>query len=423
MDITDDRIINGLLKGFGGSVPPDALKLLLSQDVEIIAPPHRATFDDLWPAIWALAAVLERQHYGQVFIRCGLSAPLPAPAALGSRCVFTTKAQHVALSIGIGITKVRTKQALIGDARSGVIAVGKLLPDGKQHPSPIECFMVAGYLGFAALATLVQIPEYRTEFARPNLIISCDPSLLKQRIAETSGFTCIGLGQLGQAFLALLFFLHRGNFSGQKLILIDRDTFEIENGRTQILLSENAPWLNEEEPITKVQFIGDIVNDWHTDVIPRRQEIQWGWTKEIGDPDIALVGLDDLEVRRMVMAAGFNHIIEAGVGTDFLRPRISWHAVPGNPVLGRHLFPNIVVHEGNSVSGDWVEALKRTPGQCGWVRFQNIAATAPSLGIAATAFALSELGHQQLAILGRATLWPPCLPILREPVSKPAAHS
>jgi hypothetical protein len=412
MEISTNRTINGLLKGFRGAKSPEEFMARLSCDVEIVAHVDRATLEDLWPAIWALAAVLERQLFGHIYIRCGLASSLPAPAALGSRCLFTNKPESVALSILIGTSvSAGGKPALIGDARQGQIAVGNLLSERSSPPLPIECFLLAGYLGFSVLATLADIPAHRIELASSQLVVGYNAALLKQRIADMRGYTCVGLGQLGQAFLALLFFLRNGNMSGLKFILIDRDIFEIDNGRTQVLLAENSQWLNND----KVQVISEITRSWGvTNVVARKQEIQWGWNKSVDDPNIALVGLDDFNVRRIVLAAGFDRLIEAGVGTDLLRPRISWHAIPGSYKFGRRLFPDAKLQEKPLVVGDWVEELKQSPGACGWVRFQDISATAPCMGIAASAFALSELGYDITATQGRATLWSPCLPILRE---------
>lgn len=414
MDATTNRMINGLLKGFGGELSPETLEALLSRDVEIVAPAYRATREDLWPAIWALAAVLERQFFGRVFIRCGLTSCLPAPVPLGPRCEFTNHAQPVILSIGIGLASASNGiPTLIGDARQGAVAVGELLIGLMENPSPIECFLLAGYLGFAALAAMVGIPEYRVELAHRQLTVGYDVALLKQRIADIPGYTCVGLGQLGQAYLALLYFLREGKMTGLRLALIDRQAFEDDNGRTQILLVEDASWRNRD----KHQYIAEVSDGWGANVAPRKHEIQWGWKKSVDDPGFALVGLDDLEVRRMVMAAGFDRLLEAGVGTDLLRPRVSWHAVPGNPTLGRRLFPDANPKKDIVVNGDWVGALKQTPGECGWVRFRDISATAPCMGVAAAAFAMSELGCDttgSMATTGCAMLWSPCLPILRE---------
>jgi hypothetical protein len=418
MDIAFNRTINGLLKGFKGEKTPAVLTELLTRDVEIVVPPERAVFDDLWPAIWGLAAVLERQLFGHVYIRCGLSSPLPAPAPLGPRCLFTSEYHPDALSIPIGLREVADSQEkLIGDARQGWIAIGETLPGTLSKPSAIECFLLAGYLGFSVLARLVGIEENRAEYVRPRLRVEHDPRLLQRRIAENPGYTCIGLGQLGQAFLALLFFLRGGSFAGQRLVLIDHESFEKENGRTQILLAEQNEilWLNQD----KDTYMHELATRLGANASHRKEKIRWQWRKRDTDPGVALVGLDKLDVRRMVMAGGFERLVEAGVGTDLLNPRISWHSVPGEPSLGKVLFPDPVTPVRTAVSGAWVDELKATPGQCGWVQFEGISATAPCLGITVVAFAMCEAGYENGTTQGRATLWSPLLPILRSPMNAP----
>lgn len=338
------------------------------------------------------------------------------PAPLARRCCFVRTPQPVCLSIAIGVDPLGLSgSTLCGDARRGHISVGTILPDTNEPPSAIECFLVAGYLGFAVLARLAGIPPHHEQFTMRALEIPCDHAALYKILAEVEGFTCVGLGQLGQVFLALLFFLFNGELAAKRLVLVDRDVFESENGRTQILLPEGANWLNE----PKVDFVSSVLKSWSAkpEIVTRRIEIQWGWNKAAGDPDTALIGLDDFEVRRMAIAAGFSRVIEAGVGTDFLAPRVSWHVVPGIPQLGRKLFPDREAAKVSIGASDWVDELKSTPGSCGWVRFNEISATAPSMGLVACAYALSELGRDSGGISGRALLWSPCIPIIREPIS------
>jgi hypothetical protein len=82
MKLVNERLENGLLKGFYGGMSPETLKELLSKDVEILLPRERLIAEDLWPAVWALAAVLERQVYGRIFIRCKADDLPPGPASL-----------------------------------------------------------------------------------------------------------------------------------------------------------------------------------------------------------------------------------------------------------------------------------------------------------------------------------------------------
>lgn len=410
MELVENRIINGLLKGLGDDTSPEELAGLLSRDVEIVAPIYRATSDDLWPAIWALAAVLERQLFGRVFIRCGLKDALPAPSKLSSRCEFTDTEQPHALKVWLGFSDGKAS-GLYGDARRGGIAVGGTLPD-LGNPLAIECFLVAGYLGFSVLAKLVGVPEYRHEYRTSRLSVNYDASILRRNLGTNRSYCCMGLGQLGQAFLSLLFFLHSGDMHGLTFLLIDKDEFEKENRRTQILLTDDENWLNR----PKVDYVADVLERWGANAKPNKQEITWDWRRENNFPDIGLVGLHDFEARRMVSAAGFQRLFEAGVGTDLLRPRISWHAYPGSVELGRKFFSDPVVRPQHAHydTAAWAEQLKQTPGQCGWARFRGVSATAPCLGLAASALAMAEMGSEDQAIEGSATLWSPCLPVWRE---------
>src|SRR6266540_576473 len=102
MELYENRIINGVLKSDVVREPEEA-RALLSQDIEIVAHGGRATQDDLWPCIWALASVLQRQFSGKVFIRVGLTEPLSQPLHLGSRCQFASvPAKEATLRIYIG---------------------------------------------------------------------------------------------------------------------------------------------------------------------------------------------------------------------------------------------------------------------------------------------------------------------------------
>ena len=63
MEIWEDRLINGVLKTGLISDPREAARLLAS-DIEIVADPIRASAD-LWPCVWATAAILGRQLRGR----------------------------------------------------------------------------------------------------------------------------------------------------------------------------------------------------------------------------------------------------------------------------------------------------------------------------------------------------------------------
>ena len=201
---------------------------------------------------------------------------------------------------------------------------------------------------------------------------------------------------------------------GRRVALVDHDSFEPSNGRTQLLLSAGDDWDGKR----KAPFISALLRSWGADSLGYPERLVWGWSRRPEHPPFALVGLHDLEGRRIACASGFERLLEAGVGTDLMRPRVTWHYLPANPASGRYLFADVQPPrlEMEMANASWVNTLKNTPGGCGWVRFRGVSATAPCLGAAAAAFAMSELGRPALAPRrGSALLWSPCLPLFVEP--------
>ena len=409
MELYENRIINGVLKSDVVREPEEA-RALLSQDIEIVAHGGRATQDDLWPCIWALASVLQRQFSGKIFIRVGLTAPLSQPLHLGSRCQFASvPAKEATLRIYIGrIPDLNDLSALWGDARGACISYQSLL-EGNARADPISCFALAGYLGFAALATAVRIPAFRKDLVVGQLDFSfgyAQPWALPK-----DGLTFIGLGQLGQAYLSLLFFLTAAGGGTPPIVLLDKDSFEPPNYSTQILLEEGDGWVGLE----KAKLLAIRMRKWRWNVEGEVTELTWNWKRPAYHPRLAVLGLDDLGVRRMAIAAGYDWLVDAGLGTSFLTPRLSWHSLPPDPALARELFgdgrdagPSAV-----RINTPFVKRLKETPGGCGWVTFQNIQASAPALGLVTAAFVWSEIAcvlrELREPIQGRAIAWSPLL--------------
>ncbi len=124
----------------------------------------------------------------------------------------------------------------------------------------------------------------------------------------------------------------------------------------------------------------------------------------------------------MATAAGFEWIIEAGIGDSFARPRITWHSLPGDLGLARRMFSAPSVRQTSPrAQTPFFEELQRTPGQCGLLTFESVRASAPSLGLVAAALAGGEMlrvtGGIREVVEGSATLWIPLLPYSREAVT------
>jgi hypothetical protein len=407
-ELHNDRIINGLLKAEIGLVDPVEIQTRLTQDVLLIVAAGRATLHDLWPCIWFLASILEREFTGHVFIKCDLVAPLQSPAPFSGRCQFVS-ADFIfnGLTVALG-ADLLPASAVWGDARGSTISYGCSV-DGDQPASPLACCALAGYLGFAVLATAVGIPGFHETWKMPSLTLrtaSGSPQLPKELVV-------LGTGQIGQAFLSLAFFVYGNN--PPLLHLVDRDICEPPNYRSQLLLSEPSErW----DGRPKVDVIADLCHLWSWTVTRERTNISWGWVNPLGQEAIAFLGFDNMESRRVGVEAGFGRLVECGVGTDFLQPRVSWHSLPPDRELAMQFFNERPRATREAVASEFLAKLNETPGQCGRVTFENIDASAPCLGALGAAFAWAELlnfcAGDVSAISGGAYAWSPLQPIQRE---------
>jgi hypothetical protein len=220
----------------------------------------------------------------------------------------------------------------------------------------------------------------------------------------------LGVGQIGQAFLALTYFL-----TGSQLPtvhIVDKDIFEDENYRTQILLSDAPRAWNEEK---KVDYISNLCDSWGWTISREHAEIKWGWRSPLGPQAVAFLGFDNMTARRVGVEGGFSWLVECGVGTNFCKPRVSWHSLPPNRELAKELFAETTATEA-TVDSDFAKALADTPGGCGKVTYDNIQASAPCLGTIAAAFAAMELinSNGKRVVSGGAYAWSPLLPLQRD---------
>ncbi len=407
-ELHNDRIINGLLKAEIGLGDPVEIQTRLAQDVLVIVETGRSTLHDLWPCIWFLTSILEREFTGHIFIKCDLAGPLESPAPLSGRCQFVAfDFIFSGLTVAVG-ARLSPSPTVLGDARGDSISYGCFV-DGDKPASPLACCALAGYLGFAALAAAVGIPKFHESWKVNRLTLQAASRFphLPNELAV------LGTGQIGQAFLCLAFFMY-GNDT-PLLHLVDRDTCEPPNYRSQLLLSEsNETW----DGRPKVDVIANICQSWGWAVSREATSISWGWRNPLGKEAVAFLGFDNMESRRVGVEAGFGRLIECGVGTNFLQPRVSWHSLPPDRELALRFFQDgpRVIRE--TVGSEFLAKLDATPGQCGRVTFENIDASAPCLGALGVAFAWAELlnfcAGDASAVSGGAYAWSPIQPVQRE---------
>ncbi len=405
MERHNDRIINGLLKADIDALTSEELDRRLAKDVSIIVEPTRATANDLWPCVWFLASALERQFTGRILIHAGLDQMPSAPVALGPRCELRSGEPEGGIRILLGDIPGEQGHGIEirGDARGNEIAYGTTLP-GHNPAHPICACAISGYLAFSALAQAVGIPPFREAWVQNSVSLPIVPSEI-----VLPPFSVLGAGQVGQAFLALAFFLANGQ--RLRVHLLDKDPFEDCNQRTQILLEEQALELWRNKP--KVEYLAALCRGWGWVVTEEQREIKWGWKCGKLQSAFAFLGFDNMDARRIAVEAGFPWLVECGVGTNFCRPRISWHSLPPSREIAKVIFTEPM---NTNTAPQFAETLGDGPGDCGRVMFENIQATAPSLGLLAVAMTWVEAINlcDSSPVSGGAFLWSPLLPIQRE---------
>ncbi len=413
MENYEHRIVNGLLRELPEVATPEAAQKLLSRNVEIRIDDRGKDPDDLWPCVWALAVALSKQFTGTVFLNFPSAGKMPSPVGFNDRVVLGDPASADVIRIGVGTGEGAFD--LYGDTRGNRVSFGHLLEKGSGAANPIGCFALAGYLGFAALGRAVGIPEFAEEYLGNLLELPFDSNTAME--LPIDGIAFLGLGQLGHAYLALLFFLMRKCQGAPRVFLLDKDRFEPANEATQMLLESGKPWCGSD----KSEYLETVVRGWGAEVTSRNATLDWTFKRNEDLPTLALLGFDNFEARRIAISGGFNWVVEGGIGTSLAKPRITWHSFLPSKELGRSLFTGSAEH-GDFAEKEFFETLKRTPGQCGWFSFKNVDASAPTIGLVAAAYVWAETksvcdgGRRE--VRGMAYVWPSVLPFHREGLSR-----
>jgi hypothetical protein len=134
----------------------------------------------------------------------------------------------------------------------------------------------------------------------------------------------LGLGNLGQAALFALSLLPFSDPAAVTLQLQDDDVVGRENLPVQVLTTHN--WVGQR----KARAVADWVErrGFTTRICERR--FVAGDRVHTGEPRIAIVGVDNLEARHAVVEAGFDFLVDAGLGaTGNEAFDIRVHAFPG----------------------------------------------------------------------------------------------
>ncbi len=214
--------------------------------------------------------------------------------------------------------------------------------------------------------------------------------------ALPSDFFIIGLGHLGQAYLWVIGLLPYGDPGVVRLFLQDTDRAGESTQSTSVLTKARDKGRRKTR----------ICSDWAerrgfaTNLIERRfgADFKLGY----GEPGLALCGVDNPDARRILDAAGFAMVLEAGLGAgaeDFRLIRL--HSFPG-PQASARIWPSadFTVQADTNAGGSAPLTARpaykelREAGlldECGLTRLANVAVGAPFVGMTAAAILIAQV--------------------------------
>ena len=196
----------------------------------------------------------------------------------------------------------------------------------------------------------------------------------------------VGLGNLGQAYAWLLASLPYGPAMAD-LFLQDFDRLTVSNDSTSILTKLDAVGRMKTRWVSKwleVRGFKTFLEERRFGVSTRRAE---------DEPGAALFGVDNAIARATLEGAGFDLVVESGLGAGPQSFRnFSMHTFPG-PRRAEQLWPTTVGNDAPDVSGMPAYTKLRKDGfeQCGLIQLASRTVGVPFVGLIAAAFVISEL--------------------------------
>jgi len=197
----------------------------------------------------------------------------------------------------------------------------------------------------------------------------------------------IGLGNLGQAYSWLLACLPYAQPAGVELMLQDFDRMAESNDSTSLLASPKAiEWMKTRWTAAWLEARG---------FRPFIEERRFGeWTRRSpAEPGVALCGVDNGLARAALERAGFDLVIESGLGAGSESFRnFSMHSFPGSR-RAEKLWSSVGIAAAPDVSGmpAYEELRKSGLDQCGLAQLASRTVGVPFVGLIAGGFVIAEL--------------------------------
>lgn len=206
----------------------------------------------------------------------------------------------------------------------------------------------------------------------------------------------VGLGHLGQAYAWTTGMQSYPISELPYLVLQDHDIVELVNFQTGLLLQDGMANLQKTEAVA--QSLAR--TGYHIDI--RDEKYTYKTRRRDGDPNIALFGVDNMQTRNLAEHAGFNYIIDAGLGAppeDYLG--MALHTFPasrpatsiywqddynrGERLRQQPAYQNLYTSQMRDMG------LTENEARCGVIEHAGHAAGAAFVGVVAASLALAEV--------------------------------
>jgi hypothetical protein len=365
--------------------------------------------DELGQQIMLLTAIVlaKRVFLGGVRVYGDLSGRQKTPLPLGQ----TLKDAVQTLGANIGERPVEAVQILIGNVESpahgfsvrpaasgwrGGIIAGDRPPNSAAKPSLPTAAMFAASLAvneaFLHLNGAAPAAGHRSlglslwQLDSDSDWLLDDPTEPELTFLPSS-LWIIGLGHLGQAYLWGLSLLPYAADQTLRLILQDTDLVTPSTESTSILTDASMIGLMK----TQVVAAWARRRGFHAEI---HERLFGAWIqRQLFEPSVALCGIDNALGRRALDQAGFDLVLEAGLGhghRDFRTIRL--HSFPGSRSSQEIWRPKDTPRENIAQNPAYENllALGRLD-QCGVTLLAGKAVGAPFVGAAAAALVISEL--------------------------------
>lgn len=196
----------------------------------------------------------------------------------------------------------------------------------------------------------------------------------------------IGLGHLGQAYAWVLGMLPYAKDRRPHLVLQDFDTVSESNISTCMLVSSAQIGRRKTRVVAEVfEAVG-----FQTDIVERRfTDVQ---RLAPNDPTTALFGVDNVIARRSIDSAGFDLVVEAGLGSGYRDFRnIRTHVFPGPRQASDIWTASDAAQSIVELSPVYKRIAEISNDRCGVTQLASRAVATPFVGAMAATLALGDI--------------------------------